>query len=300
MQGTDRNNFQNQRILSENQVLAGKTLFHILAFRYTENKTTMDFEKDVIEKSKEIPVLVDFWAPWCGPCRVLGPVLDQLAEEQSDKWKLVKINTEVEQELARSFKVMSIPNVKLFHNGAVIGEFMGALPKNRIEAWLSENIPTELNLHVQAIESNQDLSSTEKARQLEAVLDVYPNDDTVRLALAKQLVFHEPEKAKLTVADFKMGNPEFPTVQMIRDLSEFMLVVPTDESPFDQDIYRAQHALREGDMELGVKTLIDITSIDKSFQNELPRRATIGLFQLLGNKHDVTRTYRKMFDMVLW
>lgn len=260
----------------------------------------MNFEKDVIEKSKEIPVLVDFWAPWCGPCRVLGPVLEQLAEEQSDKWKLVKINTEIAQELARTFKVMSIPNVKLFHNGVVIGEFMGALPKNRIEAWLLENIPTELNLHVQAIESNQDLSSEEKARQLEAVLDVYPNDDTVRLALAKQLVFHEPEKAKLIVAGFKMGNPDFPTVQMIRDLSEFMLVIPTDESPFDQDIYRAQHALREGDMELGAKTLIDITSIDKSFQKELPRRATIGLFQLLGNKHDVTRTYRKMFDMVLW
>ncbi|PSQ98505.1 MAG: hypothetical protein BRD48_06995 [Bacteroidetes bacterium QS_9_68_14] len=94
---------------------------------------TLDFERDVIEASRDAPVLVDFWAPWCQPCKVLGPRLESLAEEAANQedaaWSLVKVNTDEEPELAQRYNVRGLPTVKLFHDGEVIDEFTGAKPE---------------------------------------------------------------------------------------------------------------------------------------------------------------------------
>jgi len=100
-----------------------------------------NFESDVIQQSSSVPVLVDFWAPWCGPCRMLGPVLDQLATESNGSWKLAKVNVDNHQREAAMYQVRSIPSVKLIHKGAVIAEFTGAAPKEQIAAWLKQKLP---------------------------------------------------------------------------------------------------------------------------------------------------------------
>lgn len=100
-----------------------------------------NFQSDVVQQSSSKPVLVDFWAPWCGPCRMLGPVLDELAGEAGEKWKLAKVNVDEYQSEASQFQVRSIPSVKLFHNGTVIAEFVGALPKDQIQSWLAQHLP---------------------------------------------------------------------------------------------------------------------------------------------------------------
>src|SRR5690349_17490469 len=103
--------------------------------------TTATFPQEVLNASAAQPVLVDFWAPWCGPCRMLSPVLDQLADENAGKLKVVKVNTDENQDLAQQFQIRSIPAVKLFRGGKVVAEFLGAQPLSNIRAFLEPHLP---------------------------------------------------------------------------------------------------------------------------------------------------------------
>jgi putative thioredoxin len=99
-----------------------------------------NFQEKVIEQSKKVPVVVDFWAPWCMPCLMLSPILEKLAKEYNGKFILAKANVDETRTYAQEYMVMSIPNVKLFKNGKVVDEFVGALPESSVRKWLEKNI----------------------------------------------------------------------------------------------------------------------------------------------------------------
>jgi len=104
------------------------------------NVTDLDFKEKVMEKSKEIPVVVDFWAQWCQPCLMLGPILEEFEEESKSKFILVKINVDMAPETSKQYGIMSIPSVKMFKQGKPTAEFIGALPKEQVEGWLNKNL----------------------------------------------------------------------------------------------------------------------------------------------------------------
>jgi putative thioredoxin len=106
----------------------------------SEEATDKDFNEKVIERSKEMPIVVDFYADWCMPCKMLAPVLEKIAEEYKGKFVLVKVNVDNAPEIAQKYGIMSIPNVKMFKNGELISEFAGSYPESFIREWLEKNL----------------------------------------------------------------------------------------------------------------------------------------------------------------
>ncbi len=104
------------------------------------NATDQDFEEKIIEKSKEIPVVIDFWATWCMPCLMLSPALEKLAEEYKGKFILVKVNVENARVKSQEYGIMGIPNVKMFKNGEVVDGFVGVIPEPNVRKWLDKNL----------------------------------------------------------------------------------------------------------------------------------------------------------------
>ena len=104
------------------------------------NVTDEDFKEKVIEKSKEIPVIVDFWAEWCSPCIILSPILEEFEKKLKEKFILAKVNVDKTPETSREHKIMSIPNVKMFKDGEIVDEFVGAIPEPNIKEWIDKNL----------------------------------------------------------------------------------------------------------------------------------------------------------------
>jgi putative thioredoxin len=261
----------------------------------------MNFQKDVIDRSHQIPVVVDFWAPWCAPCRVLGPVIEQLAQENKSTWELVKLNTEEEPEIAQRYEIRGIPNVKLFVKGEVVSEFAGNLPRLQIIKWLDEQIPTPEKGDWAALSAKIEGASEEEAISgLTAFLAAHPTHQVARLSLAKRLVFSDPEKAHELVSTIKMGEPGYELVEDITSLKELAEIsAPLPGSP-ESDLLMAATDIKLGAFEAALERMIEVVKVDKSVANELPRRAAIAMFRLLGNQHPVTKKYRRTFDMALY
>lgn len=266
-----------------------------------EAMSNVDFQKAVIEKSFEKPVVVDFWAEWCGPCRVLGPVIEQLAKEQAARWDLVKINTEEAQELAEQYDIRSIPNVKLFHKGEVISGFAGAYPRHAIEKWLDEFLPSDHKNKLQAILAalKNDGDNVLLIKELEEFVGANPELKEARMHLAKQLVFSDAERAKQLLEDIQLGDEHYEIAEDVRVVSELM-ALSGNGAQAGQLLTKAQAAIREHQLEAAVQYVIDATVADKNYHNDLPRKVAIALFRLLGNEHPISRAYRWRFDMALY
>jgi putative thioredoxin len=264
-----------------------------------------DFQEDVIEASRQTPVLVDFWAPWCGPCQQLGPVLEKLDEEM-DTWSLVKVNTDENADVARRYGIRGIPAVKLFHEGNVIAEFTGALPERAVRDWLDENLPSESKSRIENAKEALQQGNTEEAEQLLwPVLDDNPDDPEVKVLLAQALAFRDPTRANALADEADIADPELRQVrEAVQTIARLIaLGNHPDELPEApvRDAYRAGiDALSKGRYEAALNHFIDVVRQDRAYDDDGARKACVALFTVLGNEHPATQEHRRTFDMALY
>lgn len=265
----------------------------------------LDFERDVLERSRKIPVLVDFLAPWCAPCRALGPVLEAVAERYSERLALVKINTEEFPELASRYGVRGIPNVKLFVDGEPVDEFTGALPEAQIVQWLEKAIPGPEARKFQEAEQALAAGDQEKARSLlEQLVESDPEHPRARLLLARSWLLEDPHRAVFLLEPVRPGSDAFEEAEVLRDLARLLLLRETPETlpeePGKDSYLKAAAALAAQDYQAALENLIEVVEKNRELDNEGARKGIIALFHWLGNNHPLTRQFRSRLASVLY
>ncbi|HLZ73080.1 MAG TPA: thioredoxin [Dehalococcoidia bacterium] len=270
------------------------------------------FQSDVIERSRSVPVVVDFWAEWCGPCRMLGPVLERLAEQHAGAFELAKLNTDENPRIAQAFQIQGIPAVKAFKDGRVVEEFVGALPESRVLDWLQRFLPNEAD----ALAARGDELAA--AGHQNAAEDAYREalahtaghaGATIGLArvLAGRGEVGEAEALRLLSA-----LPADPRANQLRaeiglrtagggaDLAELERRVAENPGDAAAQCELGTALAAQGRYEPALEHLLESVRRDRTLNDDAARRAMLDLFNILGEESPLTQTYRKQLSYVLF
>jgi putative thioredoxin len=266
--------------------------------------TIQNFEAEVIEASMTTPVLVDFWAPWCGPCKSLGPILERVETAYAGRFKLVKINSDQEQQLAQAFGIKSIPTCVLLMNGQPVDGFMGALPEGQVKQFLDKHLPAEGELHLQAAaqeaQPQPEVADAGSARaELEHALASNPGNDDARFDLVKLLIGEgELAEAAALLAPTMSRIPvplrfeaqtqwlnalEFVTTDPRGqwDLGQFDALIAQNKRDFEARFAKSRLLIAIGQWEAAMDELLEIIMRDKKWDDEAPRKTFVALLELM-------------------
>jgi putative thioredoxin len=276
--------------------------------------TTPRFEADVIRASVDRPVVVDFWAPWCGPCRQLTPILEKLATELNGRFQLVKINIDENPEIAQAFAVQSIPYVVALRDQQVVSEFMGVHPEDKLREWLNSILPSkaeELLAKGRALEASDPKGALAAYREA-AALD--PGNDAIKIALARVLLkLNLDDESRKLLADLEARGYLEPEAEKIKSQLE-LRAAAAEAGPLDEARKVAAAAPNDLTLQLklsdalavanrheeALKILLDIIQKDKTGVGVEAKNTMVRIFDTLGAGSDLVGTYRRKLATALY
>lgn len=257
--------------------------------------TAANFMTDVVEASNDVPVLVDFWAPWCGPCQSLMPLLDRIADDYGGRFVLAKVNTDEEPRLATHFQIRSIPTVMLIHRGEVVDQFMGAQPESAIRALLDRHVaPAGAEPAAAAATTTAPAAERPEARAARLLVQ---RDAEGAAAAIEELAAADAEhaalkplRARLAFVQLANANPNVPA------LREALEANPADAA--------ARHALAAhfavaGDFATALAEWLELMRRDRKYGDEAARRSLLQAFDVLGEQDPLVVQYRRRMASLL-
>jgi putative thioredoxin len=281
--------------------------------QWTIDVNEENFEAEVLARSIEVPVLVDFWAEWCGPCKVLGPVLEKLAGEYAGEFILAKVNVDENQQLAGAFGIQGIPAVKLFRDGDLASEFTGALPEPMLREFLSKFLPTAVDKEALAAAELEAAGKADEAKSAyQAILAAEPNHAQALLGLARlamstgdndaarnyldqiSIVDDERKDADRLLArlDLQAGGAE--------NESALREKIAADPNNLEARFELAQTLAGVENYEAALVEFLAIVKADRKFKDDGARKAMVQIFEVLGGEDPLTDKYRSELAAVLF
>ncbi len=282
---------------------------------YVVDVTAENFDQVVLKGSHRQPVLVDYWADWCAPCRMLAPILNALADELDGKLLVAKINTEEQQELAARYNIRSLPTVKLFKSGEPVDEFMGALPESEIRAFLDRHLERESDKLLLKAETLLAQGETKQAMDLlEQARGADPDNPRTLIAYARVKVWlGDFEAAVQTLDGLPLDQQDHPEIQALRARIMFdqavldapsteqlreLLAVNTGDSEARYQL-AARQVVAE-DYAAALEGFYTLLSKDRRYGDDAARKAMLQVFELLGGSGDLVTRYRAKMMSALY
>lgn len=286
---------------------------------YVIDVTEATFGREVVERSRQVPVLVDFWAAWCGPCRMLSPTLEKLASEFNGAFVLAKVDTDQNQRLAQQYRIQGIPAVKAFRNGQVVSEFVGAQPEPRVREFLRAILPSEadqLAARGAAAEGRQDLIAAAAAYR--QALERQPDQPLALLGLGR--IALAEGRFDEAIEYFSQVPPASPQGEDARQLIvQTRVRAESAALGREEDLLAAQAAaaagspawldaqialgklrIAQGHYVAGLDLLLEAVRVDRTYQDGAARKAMVDVFALLGDQDPLTSTYRRRLSSLLF
>jgi putative thioredoxin len=276
--------------------------------------TAATFETEVLERSKEVPVLIDFWAPWCGPCKTLGPILEKLAREMEGRFVLAKVDTDAEAELSAAFRIQSIPTVLLIVDGRPADGFTGAQSEAQIRQFLEPHLgagPADAGGVLAAAAALEDAGDREGAiSELREHLRATPDDGAARLMLVRLLLDVERDEEAEKVAP-KLTDADWATEEGVAlrarldfakhrsDLDQLQAAVESAPDDLDARLGLGRALVAAGQHEAGLEAMHEVAKRDLRHDDGAPRKAMLEVFQMLGDEDPLTLEYQRRLSHLL-
>ena len=281
---------------------------------HTVDVSESNFMQEVVEASRRLPVLVDFWAPWCGPCRSLGPILEKLAAEYQGRLRVVKINSDENQALAGQFDVRGIPNVKAVVDGRIVDEFTGALPESAVREFIDALLPSPAEPLRQEAQAARARGEADAARKLlRQAIRLDPGHEQARLDLVDVLLdAGDLAEARRLLDEFAEQGKDRARID---SLAARLALAQDGAGTADEGALRARIGADGGDLAArldlakrlaakldyrgALEELLEIVRRDRGFQDDIGRRTLLQIFSLLGPDSDLVREYRGALSRII-